>query len=97
MDIDVNEIEPLNGYLLVKPIGGKTETDGGIALPNVSQEKPNRGVVMRTALGVDYVNEGDMVLFSKFGGNTIKLREEEYLWLKESDLYGVASPPYSDE
>ena len=90
MNIDIELIDPVEEWLLVKPIGGKEMTEGGIALPNVSVEKPNSGIVARASLSTCF-DAGDRVIFSKFGGNTIKINDEDYLWLKESDVYALVA------
>ena len=35
------------------------------------------------------VKAGDVVIFSQYGGNEVKIDGEEYLILSESDLFGV--------
>ena len=41
-----------------------------------------------TRIALD-VKEGDMVLFSKYSGNEIKLDNQEYLIMHETDLLGI--------
>lgn len=35
------------------------------------------------------VQVGDLVLFGKYGGQTVKLNDQEYLVLREEDVFGV--------
>ncbi len=71
---------------------------GGILLPDVSKEKPQRGVV--AAVGPGKVNDngvlvpmvlevGDRVLFGRWAGNECKVGEETYMVQRESDVLAV--------
>jgi chaperonin GroES len=73
----------------------ETTTSGGIVLPDSAQDKPQRGEVI--AIGDGHVKsdgtkipltvkEGDRVLFSAYGGDEIKLGDDEFLLLRESDI-----------
>jgi chaperonin GroES len=89
------KLKPLGVRLIVKPIEEELTTASGIVLPDTAKEKPERGKVLAVGDGeikqdgnrrpLD-VNEGDEVLFSKYGGNDIVIDGEELLVLKESDI-----------
>jgi chaperonin GroES len=89
------KLKPLGVRLIVKPIEEEQTTASGIVLPDTAKEKPEKGKVLAVGDGelredgtrrpLD-VNEGDEVLFSKYGGNDIVIDGEELLVLKESDI-----------
>lgn len=89
---------PLDDRLLVKVLPSETVTPGGLIIPDAYQEQQFRGVVMsvgrghRSARGVlvpTQVKAGDCVLFNKYSGQSIKVREEDLLILREPELLGV--------
>ena len=94
---DVN-IRPLHDRLLVRRMKEEEKTAGGIIIPDTAKEKPQRGEVIATGKGrvTDdgkvrpmEVKAGDKVLFSKYAGTDLKLGNEEYLMITESDVLGI--------
>jgi len=91
-------IRPLGDKVVVKASTAEERTTGGIVLPDAAREKPQQGTVVsvgpggllengeRRPMGV---HEGDVVIFSKYGGNEIKLDGEEYLILDQDSIYAV--------
>jgi len=86
---------PLGDRVVLRRESAETATAGGIVLPDSAQDKPQKGEVM--AVGDGYVTndgtrhpltvqEGDRVIFSSFAGDEIKINDEEYLLLRESDI-----------
>jgi chaperonin GroES len=94
------KIKPLRDKVLVKPLTEDEKTRGGIIIPDTVKEKPQKGKVVAVGPGkknkngeridVD-VNEGDEILYSKYGGTEITLDEEEYLIMGEDDILGIIS------
>jgi len=89
------KIVPLGDKVVVRRQEAETTTSGGIVLPDSAQDKPQRGEVI--AIGDGHVRsdgtklpltvkEGDRVLFSAYGGDEIKLGDDEFLLLRESDI-----------
>jgi len=86
--------------VLVKPILEEEVTKGGIILPDTAKEKPQRGEIIAVGPGrldeagkrvpMD-VKEGDKVLYEKYAGTEIKLDNEEYLILRESNIVAKLS------
>jgi chaperonin GroES len=81
--------------VLVKPIDEEEVTKGGIILPDTAKEKPQRGKVVAVGPGrLDdegkrvpiEVKTGDKVLYDKYAGTEVKLDDEEYLILRESNI-----------
>jgi len=89
------QLVPLGDRVVVKRAEVEEQTAGGIFLPDSAQDKPQRGEVV--AVGDGYirengnrvpltVKEGDRVLFNAYGMEEIKLGDEEYLLMRESDI-----------
>ncbi len=91
-------IRPLGDRIVVKPIPREEKTKGGIFLPDTAKEKPQEGEVVAVGQGrllesgqrvpID-VKVGDRVLYSKYGGNEVKINDVEYVILREMDVWGV--------
>jgi chaperonin GroES len=89
-------LKPLGDRLIVEPLDEEQTTIGGIVLPDTAQEKPQRGTVLAVGPGArntdtgDHIPldvvEGDVVVYSKYGGTEIKVGADEYLILRESDV-----------
>jgi chaperonin GroES len=91
-------IRPLGDKVVVKASTAEERTTGGIVLPDAAREKPQQGTVVSVGPGGLLENgerrpmgvrEGDVVIFSKYGGNEIKLDGEEYLILDQDSIYAV--------
>lgn len=92
------KIRPLGDKVVVKAQNQEERTAGGIVLPDTAKEKPQQGKVV--AVGPGRILEdgsrakvalkvGDTVIFSKYGGNEIKLNGEELLILDQESIYAV--------
>ncbi len=78
-------IEPLGDRVVVMPIEKETTTKSGIVIPDTaSGEKPQEGVVLALGKGgvgkdtVDptkFLKVGDHVLFGKYAGDDVKLKD----------------------
>ena len=88
-------LQPLGDRLIVEVLEEEEITISGIVLPDTAREKPQRGKVLAVGPGSrdedgEYikmeVEEGDEVIFSKYGGTEIKLGTDEVLILRESDV-----------
>jgi chaperonin GroES len=89
---------PLKDRVLIKRIDRESTSPGGIIIPDTAKEKPMEGEVLAVGAGVrddkgtlhpPEVKAGDRVLFTKWGGNEVKIDGEEYTILKESDILGI--------
>jgi chaperonin GroES len=83
--------QPLGNRVLIKRVEEQNTTATGIIIPDTAKEKPLEGKVI--AVGPDAVdegiNEGDIVVFQKYGGTDITLDGEEYLILNSDEILGV--------
>lgn len=92
------EIKPLADRVVVKPEVPEEKTKGGIILPDTAKEKPVVGTVVAVGPGKKSddgkiqpmeVKVGDRVLYGKYSGTEITIKGEEYLIMRESDLFGI--------
>ena len=91
------KIKPLRDQVLIEHIKEEVKK-GGIILPDtVHKERPEQGKVIAAGPGriVDGklqslgVKKGDVVLFTKYGPNNIKVDDKEYLIAKEEDILAI--------
>ena len=92
------QLRPLGDRVLVKPEKAEQKTASGLYISSGAQEKPQRGEVIAVGAGklddkgeripVD-VKVGDVVIYGKYGGNEVKIDSEEYLLMRDSDIYAV--------
>ena len=89
------DLQPLGDRLIVEVLEEDATTASGIVLPDTAKEKPQRGRVVAVGPGSRDENgayvpldleEGDEIVFSKYGGTEIKIGADEYLILRESDV-----------
>lgn len=92
------KIRPLNDRILVQRVEEEEKTAGGIIIPDNAKEKPVEGTIIAVGPGklsdagervALQVKEGDIVLFSKYGGADVRIDGEDYLILREDDVLGV--------
>lgn len=93
----MTKITPLSGHVLIEPLR-EEKKKGGIILPEtVEKEKQEKGKVVAVGLGnikdgkrvPPEVKKGDIVLFTKYGPNEIKVDGKEYLIAKEEDILAI--------
>lgn len=92
-------IKPLEDKVVIKPISEDKKTKGGIVLPDTAEkEKPEQGNVVAVGPGklLDSgkrapmsVKKGDVVLFTKYSPNEIKINGKEVLIISESDILAI--------
>lgn len=86
---------PLGDRVVVKREDPKETTAGGIVLPDMARDKPQKGEVI--AVGDGHltregkripltVKEGDRVIFSTYGPDEIKVGDEDFLLVREGDI-----------
>jgi chaperonin GroES len=92
------KIRPLHDRVIVKRLDEEKKTASGIVIPDTAAEKPDQGEVMSVGKGklndeghlvaLD-VKVGDRVLFGKYSGQTVRLKGDELLVMREEDILGV--------
>ena len=90
-------LKPLGDKVVIKVKEEEVTTSSGIVLPGSAQEKPQQGTIVAVGFG-EVVNgkkvpldvkKGDEVIYSKYAGSEVKVGEEEFLILKQSDILAI--------
>ena len=93
-------LKPHGDRLIVEILDEEESTASGIVLPDTAKEKPQRGRVLAVGPGArdedgEHIpldlEEGDEIIFSKYGGTEIKVGADEILILRESDVLAKVS------
>lgn len=90
-------IKPLADRVVVKAVEAEETTKSGIILAASAQEKPQIAEVIAVGPGgiVDgkevqmYVNIGQKVIISKYSGTEVKIDNDEFTIVKQSDILAV--------
>ena len=86
-------IKPLADRVLIEPLAAETTTASGIIIPDNAKEKPQKGNVVAVGPGTKdepiTVKVGDTVLYGKFAGTELKLDGNDYLIMRESDIFAI--------
>ena len=92
------KLQPLADRIVVKPAVAEEKTRGGIFLPDTAKEKPVWGEVIGAGPGKIAddgkkipmeIKVGDKVLYGKYSGTEVTLDGEEYLIMRESDVFAI--------
>jgi chaperonin GroES len=82
--------KPLAGKILVKPVEAEEKTASGIIIPDSAKEKPQRGKVVAVGIAKEgeemEVKVNDIVLYGKYSGTEIKIDNNDYLIMNQSDI-----------
>lgn len=93
-----NKITPLFNNVLIKPLEAETKTASGIILPDSVKEKPQMGEIMAVGQGEVtpkgdtvkmIVKVGQKVMYKKWGGNEVKVNNEEWMIVEQKDILAV--------
>ena len=90
-------LKPLGDRVVLKQLVAEETTKSGIVLPGQNKEKPQYAEVIEVGPGavVDgklvpmEVKVGDQVIYSKYSGTEVKLDDEEYIIVKQSDILAI--------
>jgi chaperonin GroES len=91
-------VKPLEDRILIKPLEADKKTAAGIYLPESAKEKPMQGKVVALGPGKlldngervrPAVKKGDTVVFGKYSGTEIEIKNVKHLIVRESELLGV--------
>jgi chaperonin GroES len=83
---------------MVEPIEQEELTPSGIMLPETAKEKPMQGKVLAIGPGARRengariamdVSQGDTVLYAKYAGTEVKIKNQKYLILNETDVLAI--------
>lgn len=92
-------IKPLSDHVVLEPLKEEQKTKTGILLPETAeQERSEQGTVVAVGPGKKgkdgkvtplEVKVGDLVLFSKYGPNEVKVEGKDYLIAEEKDILAI--------
>ena len=91
-------IKPLFDNVLVKPVKAEQKSVGGIIIPDNAKEKPQTAEVMAVGAGAYdqngklipmLIKVGQKVMYTKWGGNEVKVGHEEWKLVKQSDILAI--------
>ena len=92
------KIRPLHDRVILKRLEEERKSAGGIVIPDTAAEKPEQGEILAVGNGrmtdegkllpLD-VKVGDRVLFGKYSGQTVRVKGDELLVMREEDIMGV--------
>lgn len=91
-------IKPLEDRILIKPLDPETKTASGLYLPETAKERPMKGEVVATGPGKRLdngkrgemsVSKGDTVVFAKYAGTEVEIKNVKHLIMRETELLGV--------
>ena len=91
------KLVPLGDRVVLKQAAAEKTTKSGIVLPGSEKEKPQQAEVVAVGPGgvvegkevTMQVKPGDKVLYSKYAGTEVKLEDEEYIVVKQSDILAI--------
>ena len=92
------KMKPLSDRVIVKAKQAEEKTASGIILPDTAKEKPQVGKIV--AVGPGKVSDsgntikmtvkvGDKVLYGKYSGTEVTFENEDYLIMKENDIFAI--------
>ena len=91
-------IRPLFDRVVVKRNDEPTKTKSGLFLPESAKERPMQGKVVAVGPGkmLDngtrmsmLVKKGDTVVFGKYAGTEVEIKNVKHIIVRESELLGV--------
>jgi len=92
------QFKPLADRVVIKPLEELETKKGGIIIPDTAKEKPMQGEVVEIGPGRTTddgktitmgVHKGDRVLYGKYSGTEVSIDGEEYLIMRESDIFAI--------
>lgn len=92
------KLKPLDDRIVVRPRDAEATTASGLVIPDTAKEKPQQADVLAVGPGrrsetgeiipMD-VSNGDIVVYSKYGGTEITIDGEELLILSARDVLAI--------
>ena len=91
------KLVPLGDRVVIKQLVAEETTKSGIVIRGQNKEKPQQAEVVAVGPGgmVDgkevkmEVKVGDQVIYSKYSGTEVKLDDEEFIIVKQSDILAI--------
>lgn len=87
------KLKPLGDKVVLKKLIAEETTKSGIVLPGQNKEKPQQAEVVAVGTGTDKVKMevevGNHVIYSRYAGTDVKIDEEEFIVVSQSDILAV--------
>ena len=92
------QVRPLADRVVVRAVEESETMKGGIIIPDTAKEKPMQGEIIEVGAGrvteegkniAMEVKKGDRVLYGKYSGTEVSLDGDDYLIMRESDIFAV--------
>lgn len=92
--LNVTPVAGTQNRVIVEAAAAEETTKGGIIIPDTAQEKPQKGKIVAVSAIDDKGNKptvkvGDTVLYGKYAGTEIALEGNDYLIMRESDIFAI--------
>ena len=94
----MSQLNPLNGYVVLRPIEEEEEMYGNIVIPDLGKEKPEVGEVVAVSDTFNWhkgenvpsnLKVGMQVLIPKLGSQRLTVGSEEYFITKETEILAI--------
>ena len=93
----MSKLVPLGDKVVLKQLEAEETTASGIVLPGQSKEKPQQAEVIAVGPGTlpdgkevkMEVAVGDQVIYSKYTGTEVKIGDDEFIIVKQSDILAI--------
>ncbi|MCB2206268.1 co-chaperone GroES [bacterium] len=91
-------LKPLSDRVIVRPLEAEEKTAGGLFIPDSAKEKPQQGEIVAAGPGKVSddgkqipmeVKVGDKVLYGKYSGTEISSEGEDFLIMRENDIFAI--------
>jgi chaperonin GroES len=91
-------LRPLHDRVLIRRIEDEETVRGGIIIPDTAKEKSQQGEVIACGPGKTLetgallpleVKPGDRILFAKYSGTEVRIKDQDVLILREDEIIGV--------
>jgi len=92
------KLRPLGDRVVVEPLEQDERTGTGLYIPETAKEKPQKGKILAVGAGrrdedgkrvpMD-VEEGQNILFARYGGTEVKIDGKKLLIMKEGDILAI--------
>lgn len=91
------QLIPLGDRVVIKQLEAEEKTKSGIIVPTQAKEKPQEAEVIAVGPGgiVDgkeikmEVKVGDHIIYSRYAGTEVKMEDQEYIVVKQSDILAI--------
>ena len=91
------KLSPLGDRVVLKQLEAEETTKSGIVLPGQAQEKPQQAEIIAVVPGgliegkevKMFVEVGQKVIYGKYAGTEVKLGDDEYIIVRQSDIMAI--------